>query len=107
MSDSSEAPPGTERQAPRLDQSEVSSAAMSVGRAQVVALAIVGVFALLTLLPHILIWGAPEASTSIFPRDGFLLGGLFVTGVVVHEGIHGLGYSWGGAAWSEIEFGFS
>jgi Protein of unknown function (DUF3267). len=79
---------------------------MPVARAQVLALVITGIFALLTLLPHVLIWGALEASL-ISPMNGFLFVGLFIAGVVVHEGIHGLGYAWGGAAWAEIEFGFN
>lgn len=78
---------------------------MPVGRAQVLALVIVGVFALLTLLPHVMIWGTPGGSSPVSPMNGLLFGGLFVVGVIVHEGIHGLGYWWGGAAWSEIEFG--
>lgn len=105
MNDSSETTPNTDPQAPRLDRSEVSPAAMPVGRAQILALVIMGVFALFAFLPHALIWGAPEALSSISPMDGVLFVGLFVAGVVVHEGIHGLGYRWGGAAWSEIEFG--
>ncbi|MFB6279043.1 MAG: DUF3267 domain-containing protein [Salinibacter sp.] len=107
MTDSFETTPDPDLRAPRLDRSEVSSAAMPIGRAQVLALVIVGIFALLALLPHVLIWGVPEAASSISPMDIFLFGGLFITGVVVHEGIHGLGYRWGGAAWSEIEFGFN
>jgi hypothetical protein len=64
-------------------------------------------FALLAPLPHMLIWGVPEVSSLVSPMGGALLGGLIVAGVVVHEGIHGLGYLWGGAAWSEVKFGFN
>ncbi|WP_103029904.1 DUF3267 domain-containing protein [Salinibacter altiplanensis] len=110
MTDSSEAISSGETsdigpQTPRLDRSEVSSAAMPIGRAQIRALVIMGIFALLAFLPHALIWGVPKGSLSISPMDGLFFGGLFIAGVVVHEGIHGFGYRWGGAAWSEIEFG--
>lgn len=107
MPDPSEASSDADRSAPRLDRSEVSSAAMPIGRAQGLALVIMGMFALLAPLPHMLIWGVPEVSSLVSPIGGALLGGLIVAGVVVHEGIHGLGYLWGGAAWSEVKFGFN
>jgi hypothetical protein len=71
------------------------------------ALVIIGAFALLTLLLHVMIWGVSEALFSVSLMDVFLFGGLFIAGTVVHEGIHGLGYVWSGAAWSEVEFGFN
>lgn len=78
---------------------------MPMGRAQILSLGMVGLFGLLSLPPYILIWGVPRlpASPSVFLSFGALL----AIGVLVHEAIHGLGYAWGGADRSEIEFGFS
>lgn len=78
---------------------------MPMARAQNLSLGMVGLFGLLSLPPHMLIWGMPRLPTS--PSVFLLFGALLVIGVVVHEAIHGLGFAWGGADWSAIEFGFS
>lgn len=85
-----------------VDASEVESVAMPMARAQIVSLLLIFPFVIVTVVPHWYLWRIPDENP--FPVS---LLGAFVASIVVHEGLHGLGYYWGGADWSEIEFGFN
>lgn len=61
--------------------------------------------ALLSLGPHISLWGLPEVP---FPTDlGAVLVfvGVFVVGTVLHEVLHGVGHVAGEATWADVRFG--
>ncbi len=104
----SDAPDPEANRRPRLDRSEVTSVAVPMGRAQALSLCAVGLFGLLSFLPHWLIWGGvPGTGSEASPMALLLIGVLLVACVVLHEALHGLGYWWGGADRSEIEFGFN
>lgn len=69
------------------------------------AAALLAPIALLALGPHLALWGLPETP---FPTDLesiVLFCGAFVLGVVLHEGLHGLGHVRGEATWDDVRFG--
>lgn len=73
--------------------------------AQVRGAALLAPIALLSLGPHLALWGLPAPP---FPADvgSILLFFLaFAVGVLLHEGLHGLGHVWGEASWDDVEFG--
>lgn len=73
--------------------------------AQVRGAALLAPIALLSIGPHLALWGMPAPP---FPGDlGSILLFLlaFVVGVLLHEGLHGLGHMWGEASWDDVEFG--
>lgn len=86
---------------PRVEASEAASAVMSMTRAQLLSIVLVVPIAALSMLPHWVLWGGPSGEVV-----SLSLVALFVAGVFVHEALHGLGYWWGGAPSSTIEFGF-
>jgi hypothetical protein len=82
-----------------------SRAVLSPTDAQLRGAALLAPIALLSIGPHLALWGLPDPS---FPADagGALLFGLaFAVGVVLHEGLHGLGHVWGEASWADVTFG--
>lgn len=89
-------------QPPRVDRSDATSVAMSMEWAQILSFVLVIPIAAISIVPHWALWGAPPVN--LFP---LWLIALFVVSIVVHEALHGLGYRWGGAASSDVEFGFN
>jgi hypothetical protein len=79
---------------------------MSMERAQGLSLVLMGVFALPSLLPHWLLWGAPNTA-ALGPAPYLTFLAVFAGGIVVHEGLHAVGYAQGGATRPEIEFGIN
>jgi len=61
--------------------------------------------ALLSIGPYLALWGLPTPPFPSAPVTilGFCL--AFILGVVLHEGIHGLGHVWGEASWDDVQFG--
>ncbi|GEM_PF-1384602 len=95
----------TDSSAPSALDHAPSQAALPPTDAQVRAGALLAPIALLSLGPHLALWGLPAAP---FPNDpGSILGfcTAFVLGVILHEGLHGLGHVRGRASWSDVEFG--
>ncbi|PSQ52614.1 MAG: hypothetical protein BRD28_04530 [Bacteroidetes bacterium QH_10_64_37] len=73
--------------------------------AQVRGAALLAPIALLSIGPHLALWGLPGTP---FPFDSgsiLLFCGAFVLGVLFHEGLHGLGHVRGEASWSDVRFG--
>lgn len=63
--------------------------------------------ALLSLGPHLALWGIPDP---VFPKDigsALLFIAAFAVGTLLHEGLHGLGHTLGQASWDDIEFGMN
>jgi hypothetical protein len=61
--------------------------------------------ALLSLGPHLALWGLPAAPFPSTPGSILLFCAAFVLGVIFHEALHGLGHVWGEATWSDVKFG--
>lgn len=85
-----------------LDRSEVTFAVMPLIRAQLIGIGVFLVLAAAGTAPHLLLWGSPAAGDG--PSATLLMTVVF-GGIVVHEALHGVGYVWGGAGRSEVEFG--
>ncbi|MFB6273819.1 MAG: DUF3267 domain-containing protein [Salinibacter sp.] len=82
-----------------------SQTALSPTDAQVRGAALLAPIALLSIGPYLAQWGLPA---SPFPSDpGSILWFCvaFALGVLLHEGLHGLGHAWGEASWSDVQFG--
>jgi hypothetical protein len=71
-------------------------------RAQLLSFVLLIPIVAISLVPHWALWGVPSGNP--FP---LWLIALFVVSIVVHEALHGLGYRWGGAASSDVDFGFN
>ena len=67
--------------------------------------ALLAPIALLSIGPHLALWGLPEAPFPSAPVSIFLFCGAFVLGVLFHEGLHGLGHVRGEASWNDVQFG--
>lgn len=94
-------------ESPRLDRSETTFVGVSMVRAQLVGGGLaVGLLAV-PLSAHLFLWGAPSGSDALGPDAFFGFSVAILVGIVVHEGLHGIGFRWGGADWSAVEFGFS
>ncbi|NKQ34367.1 MAG: DUF3267 domain-containing protein [Chloroflexi bacterium] len=81
---------------------------VSMGKANAIAFAMIPVAFALFYLPYRLIWGADSLwQFSARPFLDFLLFmAAFAVGIVVHEGLHALGFIWiGKAPRSSIRFG--
>jgi hypothetical protein len=90
--------------APELERPP-SGAVLPPMDAQVRGAALLAPIALLSIGPHLALWGLPDPP---FPDDvgSLLLFCLaFAVGVVLHEGLHGLGHVWGEASWDDVTFG--
>lgn len=73
--------------------------------AQVRGAALLAPIALLSIGPHLALWGLPEAPFPSDPVSILLFCGAFVLGVLFHEGLHGLGHVRGEASWTDVQFG--
>ena len=87
---------------PHVSREEAKTAAMPMRRAQVIAIALFVPIVAISLVPHVYLWGVPDGNPFPLSLVAALLGSI-----VVHEGLHGLGYYWGGANRADIEFGFN
>jgi len=87
---------------PHISRAETKTAAMPMMRAQVIAIALFVPIVAISLLPHVYLWGVPDGNPFPLSLIAALLGSI-----VVHEGLHGLGYYWSGASRANIEFGFN
>lgn len=67
--------------------------------------ALLAPIALLSIGPHLALWGLPEPPFPSALGAILLFCGAFVLGVLLHEGLHGLGHLWGGASWKDVQFG--
>jgi len=82
-----------------------SRAVLSPTDAQLRGAALLAPIALLSIGPYLALWGLPDPP---FPASigGILLFCLaFAVGVLLHEGLHGLGHVWGNASWDDVRFG--
>ncbi|MEF8816797.1 MAG: DUF3267 domain-containing protein [Salinibacter sp.] len=82
-----------------------SQAVLPPTEAQVRGAALLAPIALLSLGPHLALWGLPETPFPSAPVSILLFCGAFVLGVLLHEGLHGLGHVWGEASWGDVQFG--
>lgn len=73
-----------------------------MGRAQLLSVLLILPCGLISIGAHSILWGLPDSN----PFPLFLVGAILLS-IVVHEGLHGIGYYWGGASRSAIEFGFN
>jgi len=103
---------GREKPTNRMSSSEApdlkrppSQAVLPPIDAQVRGAALLAPIALLSLGPHLALWGLPEAPFPSDPVSILLFCGAFVLGVLLHEGLHGLGHVWGEASWADVQFG--
>ncbi|HUP88677.1 MAG TPA: DUF3267 domain-containing protein [Longimicrobiales bacterium] len=65
---------------------------------------------LVLVAPHVLLSGKElfETGVAAFEYNGWILLGLFVASVVIHELLHGVGFHYfGGVPWSEVRYGFN
>ena len=67
--------------------------------------ALLAPIALVSIGPHLALWGLPETPFPSDPVSIFLFCGAFVLGVLLHEGLHGLGHVRGEASWGDVQFG--
>ena len=67
--------------------------------------ALLAPIALLSLGPHLALWGLPETPFPSAPVSILLFCGAFVLGVLLHEGLHGLGHVRGEASWGDVQYG--
>lgn len=91
----------------RLDRSDTTFVGVSMVRAQLLGGVLSVVLLAIPLGAHLSLWGMPSDPEAIGTATFPLFFGALVLGIVVHEGLHGLGFWWGGADGSAIEFGFS
>ncbi|MFB6278193.1 MAG: DUF3267 domain-containing protein [Salinibacter sp.] len=77
-------------------------AVMPLIRTQLLGVGVFLVLAAAGTAPYLLLWGSPPESGG--PSAALLMTVVF-GGIVVHEALHGVGYVWGGADRSEVEFG--
>lgn len=82
-----------------------SGAVLSATDAQLRGAALLAPIALLSIGPHLALWGLPEPPFPSDPGAILLFCVAFVGGVLVHEGLHGLGHVWGEASWADVRFG--
>jgi hypothetical protein len=78
---------------------------MSVMMANILAGVLMVPAYLLILIPFFLIWGRLILTSYDSIMDLIVLVIIFFVSVAVHEGLHALGYLYGGAKWEEIKFG--
>lgn len=80
-------------------------AVLSPTDAQVRGAVLLVPIALLSLGPHLALWGLPEQPfpTELVPALLFIA--AFAVGTVLHEVLHGVGHTWGEATWDDIQFG--
>lgn len=97
----------TDDEAPSLpaDAPPPSRAVLPPSQAQLRAVVLLFPIALLTLGPHLALWGLPDRPFPTQWTPALLFGTLFVAGVILHEGLHGLGHALGPASWSDVRFG--
>ena len=67
--------------------------------------ALLAPIALLSIGPYLALWGLPETPFPSDPVSILLFCGAFVLGVLLHEGLHGLGHVRGEASWGDVQFG--
>lgn len=94
----------TSSDAPELERPP-SRAVLPPGAAQVRGAALLAPIALLSLGPHLALWGLPDPPFPSEPFSILLFCGAFVVGVILHEGLHGLGHVRGEASWADVQFG--
>jgi hypothetical protein len=82
-----------------------SRAVLPPVEAQVRGAALLAPIALLSIGPHLALWGLPETPFPSDPVSILLFCGAFVLGVLFHEGLHGLGHVRGEASWADVQFG--
>lgn len=92
---------------PTLDGSTagLSRSVLSPAEAQMRGIVLLFPIALLSLGPHFALWGLPETPFPLDPSSALLFIGAFALGTVLHEALHGVGYVWGEASWSDVRFG--
>ena len=82
-----------------------SRAVLSPTDAQLRGAALLAPIALLSIGPHLALWGLPDPPFAASVGGALLFCLAFAVGVLLHEGLHGLGHAWGEASWEDIEFG--
>jgi len=82
-----------------------SQAVLSPSAAQLRGSVLLFPIALLSLGPYFALWGLPAPAFPPDPTSIFLFIWAFVLGVLLHEGLHGVGHVWGDASWDDVEFG--
>ena len=82
-----------------------SGAVLTPMDAQVRGGALLAPIALLSIGPHLALWGLPNPPFPADPGSILLFCLAFAVGVLLHEGLHGLGHVWGEASWDDVTFG--
>lgn len=104
MSTLAESPPALEKNSDREDVT------LSFGKANGLALLMIPIAIGLFILPYYFFWGeiAFDKLAQLDTINWILLLLLFLGSTFVHEALHAVGYTAvGGAAWSDVQFGFS
>lgn len=78
---------------------------MSVMTANVLAAVLMLPAYLLVLIPFYLVWKRIILTSYDSIGDVLVLLIIFFLSIVVHEGLHAVGYMYGGAKWQDIKFG--
>lgn len=89
-------------------ESTKTDVSISGWAANIIALIFMPVIGLLVLIPYWLIWGEIPVLNQINSLgQGVVVLVSIVVSVVIHEGLHGLGFvQFGKLPWSAVEFGF-
>lgn len=82
-----------------------SQAVLPPTQAQLRAVVLLFPIALLTLGPHLALWGLPDPAFPTQWTPALVFGAFFVAGTALHEVLHGWGHTWGPAAWDDVRFG--
>lgn len=81
---------------------------ISIAKANIYSIPIVLIEIIILSLPFYLLWGMENLLNISKGINPYLFIALFLTGIVLHEFIHGLGWKiFGKQPWSKIKFGFN
>ena len=90
-----------------LQQQQIieKDATISILRANLIGLAIIGLGVIIFILPHIYIWGGLDLHIGAWSDFIYILSILLLC-IALHEGIHSLGFRWiAKVPWTQIKFG--
>jgi len=75
---------------------------LSPALVNILGILLMPILGVLTVIPHWLIWD--QIALSALDVEFILI--AIIPSIFIHEGLHGVGYRLGGAAWRDVKFGF-
>ncbi len=86
----------------QLPQPNVIDKTLSPTLVNILGILLTPILGLLTVMPYWLIWD--EIALAALNVEFILI--TIIPSIIIHEGLHGLGYMFGGAARHDVKFGF-